>query len=78
MFKIPRHRPWPPVLDTRTARSELAQIRTDLQQVPDFHAAAQIIDEAIEEIENAERRANSAAAGWRLDLTNLSRPNSKR
>ncbi|MFM1814613.1 MAG: hypothetical protein RLZ98_1308 [Pseudomonadota bacterium] len=73
MFNIPRKRPWPPVLETSTVRSELARIRHDLEQVPDLRVAAMIIAEAIEELENAEARSQLGERLLRFDVARFRR-----
>lgn len=47
-------------------RFELARIRKDLEQLPDLGAAALMVGEAIEELENAEARAKLHGMGQPL------------
>ncbi|MEO1207705.1 MAG: hypothetical protein AAFV45_15365 [Pseudomonadota bacterium] len=55
MFKIPRHRPWPPSLDLATVRDTLSYMRDDMRRIPALARAADALDDALVELTVAEQ-----------------------
>lgn len=62
MFRIPRHRPWPPAVDLSTVRETLIYMRDDARSVPGLESLAQSLDEAIAEVDAAEAKLQPAVA----------------
>ena len=56
MFRISRHRPWPPSIDLSTVRETLAYMREDARAVPGLEQVADALANAIHEVEVAESR----------------------
>jgi hypothetical protein len=54
VFRISRHRPWPPSIDLATVRETLAYMRDDARLVPELENVARSLDAAITEIDRAE------------------------
>ncbi len=55
MFKIPRPHSWPPALDLTTVRDTLDYMREDVARVPGLERVAAALEDALIEIEVAER-----------------------
>lgn len=53
MFRIPRHRPWPPAVDLTTVRDTLAYMKDDMERVPGLERVAAALNEALVEIDRA-------------------------
>jgi hypothetical protein len=60
VFRIPRHRPWPPAVDLSTVRETLTYMRDDARSVPGLESLAQSLDEAIAEVDAAEAKLQPA------------------
>lgn len=56
MFRISRHRPWPPSIDLSTVRETLAYMREDARSVPGLEQVADALANAIREVDAAERK----------------------
>ncbi|MCU0954453.1 MAG: hypothetical protein MUC37_07530 [Hyphomicrobium sp.] len=56
MFRISRHRPWPPAIDLSTVRETLTYMRDDARSIPGLEALAQSLDAAIAEVDATEDR----------------------
>ncbi len=56
MFRISRHRPWPPSIDLSTVRETLAYMREDARSVPGLENVADALASAIREVEVAESK----------------------
>ncbi len=56
MFRISRHRPWPPVIDLATVRETLVYMRDDARAVPGLEQVAQSLDDAISKVDAAEAK----------------------
>ena len=56
MFRISRHRPWPPAIDLSTVRETLTYMRDDARSIPGLEALAQSLDAAIAEVDATEAR----------------------
>lgn len=56
VFRIARHRPWPPAIDLSTVRETLTYMRDDARSVPGLEAVAASLDDAIQEVETAEAK----------------------
>jgi hypothetical protein len=55
MYRIPRSNPWPPTMDLTTIRETMRYMHDDMQRVPGLEKAARAINDAIKEIDLAER-----------------------
>ncbi len=53
MFRIPRHNPWPPVVDLSTVRDTLSYMKDDMERVPGLERVAAALKEALAEIDRA-------------------------
>lgn len=53
MFRIPRQRPWPPVVDLHTVRDTLSYMKDDMQRVPGLEKVAAALQGALDEIDKA-------------------------
>lgn len=62
MFRISRHRPWPPAIDLSTVRETLTYMRDDAQSIPGLEALAQSLDGAIAEVDAAEAKLQPPTA----------------
>lgn len=56
MFRISRHRPWPPAIDLSTVRETLIYMRDDARAVPGLEHVAASLDAAIGEVDAAEAK----------------------
>lgn len=56
MFKISRHRPWPPSIDLSTVRRTVAYMQGDLARVPGLEKIADALATALKEIDAVDRR----------------------
>jgi hypothetical protein len=56
VFRISRHRPWPPSIDLSTVRETLLYMRDDARCVPGLEEFAKSLDAAICEVEAAEAK----------------------
>lgn len=59
MFKIPRPHSWPPALDLTTVRDTLDYMREDVARVPGLERVAAALEDALIEIEVAEREQSA-------------------
>lgn len=55
MYRIPRSNPWPPTIDLSTVRETMRYMHDDMKRVPGLEQAARAVNEAIKEIDLAER-----------------------
>lgn len=58
MYRIPRSNPWPPTMDLTTVRETMHYMHDDMKRVPGLEKATRAVNEAIKEIELAERAAH--------------------
>jgi hypothetical protein len=56
VFRISRHRPWPPSIDLATVRETLIYMRDDARAVPGLEQVAASLDAAIQDVEKAEAK----------------------
>ena len=56
MFRISRHRPWPPSIDLSTVRETLIYMRDDARSVPGLENVATALEAAIDEIDSAQEK----------------------
>lgn len=56
MFRISRHRPYPPTIDLSTVRETLVYMRDDARAVPGLEQVAASLDAAIGEVDAAEAK----------------------
>lgn len=61
MFRISRHRPWPPSIDLSTVRETLIYMRDDARAVPGLEHVAASLDAAINEVDTAEAKLKPVA-----------------
>lgn len=55
MYRIPRSNPWPPTMDLTTIRETMRYMHDDMRRVPGLEKAARAINDAMKEIDLAER-----------------------
>ncbi|MGH1418545.1 MAG: hypothetical protein ACRBCJ_06775 [Hyphomicrobiaceae bacterium] len=55
MYRIPRPHPWPPTIDLTTVRETMLYMHDDMRRVPGLEKAARAMNDAIKEIDLAER-----------------------
>ncbi|MDX2307539.1 MAG: hypothetical protein NW216_04805 [Hyphomicrobium sp.] len=67
MFCISRTQSWPPSLDLGTVKETLLYMRDDARAVPGLEKVSAALDEAIREIDVAERRSNLKALPTRFE-----------
>lgn len=60
MFRISRHRPWPPAIDLSTVRETLIYMRDDARSVPGLENVATALDTAIGEVDSAQEKLEPA------------------
>lgn len=63
MFRISRHRPWPPEIDLATVRETLIYMRDDARAVPGLEQVAQSLDAAIRDVDAAEAKLQPVSYG---------------
>ena len=57
MYRIPRSNPWPPTMDLATVRETMRYMHDDIKRIPGLEKAAHAVNQAIKEIDLAERAA---------------------
>jgi len=61
VFRISRHRPWPPSIDLSTVRETLIYMRDDARSVPGLENVASALETAIAEIDTAQQKLAPAS-----------------
>ncbi len=61
MFRISRHRPWPPSIDLSTVRETLIYMRDDARSVPGLENLATALEAAIGEVDSAQDKIEPAS-----------------
>lgn len=57
MFRIQRSKPWPPAIDLGTVRDTLQYMHDDMHRVPGMEKVAAALEQALAEVDAADKAA---------------------